>query len=356
VVFLGESLRWSGLLAVGGVVLFLFLFGYVLYPLADGIVLGIVFAYMARPVKVFLDGFASRVSSFMATLVVIGPITLLLGLGMAELVQLIIWLIKSREILIGRFVSVSSGFGIPPYFLDGFRMVLADVSSYALPLLRELPVFGYSWKFALLVLNIVISILVCYYVLRDGGGLVERVLSFVPASNCREFQRFLVHLDDILTAIFIGNVFSAMVVGLLSVLVFWFFGVPKVMALSALMFLAALIPVFAGWMILLPVAVYRYFEHGLWDALVFLVASTLVILVFTELVVRPYIIRMKSEIHPLLIIITFTGGGLIGGMAGFFTAPVVLGVLIAADRVYQEKPVKRLERRLQAKMKTGEDG
>jgi predicted PurR-regulated permease PerM len=45
---------------------------------------------------------------------------------------------------------------------------------------------------------------------------------------------------------------------------------------------------------------------------------------------------MESKIHPMLIILAFLGGAFVGGIAGFFTAPILLGALVAAYRVYQE--------------------
>ena len=145
-------------------------------------------------------------------------------------------------------------------------------------------------------------------------------------------RRFIRHLDGILAAIFIGNTYGAITIGVLSLIVFWAFGFTHVLALSALMLIAAIVPMFTGWMVVIAMAIYRYFEKGSESALIFFAVALFVIILPPELLIRPYIINTKSNIHPMLIIIAFLGGGLVGGIAGFFIAPILLGAIVAAYR------------------------
>ncbi len=130
---------------------------------------------------------------------------------------------------------------------------------------------------------------------------------------------------------------------MISLFVFFFFGVPGIPAMASLIFLASLIPIFAGWMILGPIAVGRYFEYGLWDAVIFYVVAGAVIYGPTELVLRPYIVGVKSYTHPLLMLLMFIGGALVAGIAGFFMAPALMGILIAAYRTYEDQVHGRIE-------------
>jgi predicted PurR-regulated permease PerM len=71
---------------------------------------------------------------------------------------------------------------------------------------------------------------------------------------------------------------------------------------------------------------------GSQSALVFLIVSFVVVILPPEILVRPYLINTKSEIHPMLIILAFLGGGMVGGVAGFFVAPILLGAIVATYR------------------------
>jgi predicted PurR-regulated permease PerM len=319
--------------AIAVFILFL-LFFFVLSPLFDGIVLGIVFAYVARPIKVFLDARFRRVSAAIATVAIVMPIFLILGLGLIELGNKIVWAVRNKEMLISELNRVSSGLEIPELIYVQVHSALVNISNSLVTILAQLPLFDYTKLLGLTILNIIISIVVCFFLLKDGDKFVERVLEVVPSNRLEVTRKFILELDGILTAVYIGNVYTAIIVAVISLFVFLFFGFSSVLALSALIFLAALIPLFAGWMILLPLAIYRYLMMGLVDAVVFFAVASLFIYGPPELLIRPYIIGSKSGIHPLLIILTFIGGGLVGGISGFFLAPMLLGALIAAYRVY----------------------
>ena len=80
----------------------------------------------------------------------------------------------------------------------------------------------------------------------------------------------------------------------------------------------------------------RYIQYGFESAVFFFVAASVVIYGPPELILRPYLTGMQSKIHPMLLILAFIGGAFVGGIAGLFAAPILLGALVAAYRVYQE--------------------
>ncbi|MGZ8898420.1 MAG: AI-2E family transporter [Halobacteriota archaeon] len=57
--------------------------------------------------------------------------------------------------------------------------------------------------------------------------------------------------------------------------------------------------------------------------------------IIPQLMLRPYFVGKASRIHPLLILLAFLGGGIVGGLAGFFLAPIAVGVVVAAYSVYK---------------------
>jgi predicted PurR-regulated permease PerM len=67
---------------------------------------------------------------------------------------------------------------------------------------------------------------------------------------------------------------------------------------------------------------------------------TIILYIVPELILRPYLIGKVSSIHPLLILLSFMGGGIVGGIAGFFLAPVAVGMIIAAYNVYAKADLK----------------
>lgn len=335
--------KWKIVLALI-IFLIFFTFAYVIYPLMDGIVLGVVLAYVARPMKHYLDRYFPRLSPYLATCAIVLPIFLIVGLGVIEIFNMIIWAAKNQDYVTGILFDLVKRMSLPEIIQEKIQDILTNFSSYILPIIKQMPIGKIVNSFVMAIINILIAIVLCFYLLVDGSRLVEKLVDLIPEEVDEFSRKFLIHLDGILSAIFIGNTYSAIAVGILSLIVFSVFGFKNVLALSALMLIVALVPLFTGWTVIVPLSIYRYFEQGGERALIFLGVSILVIMIPPELLIRPYLIHTRSNIHPMLIIIAFIGGGLVGGIAGFFAAPILLGAIIAAYRANVEIKRKKLLR------------
>ena len=327
--------RWKIVLAVL-ILLTVITFLSIIFPLLDGIVMGVVLAYVARPMKHFIDRYTPRLSPYIATAAIVLPIFLIIGFGVIEIFNLILWTFKNQGYVVSSLLNLMEKMNLPDFARDKIKDIILNFTSYLLPIVEQLPVVTIVKTFSMFIINALLAVLLCFFLLVDGSRLVDRIIDIIPLEVEDFFRRFMDHLDGILSAIFVGNTYSAIAVGLLSLIVFWIFGFANIVALSALMLLAALIPMMAGWMVIVPLTIYRYFETGSESAIIFFIVSFLVVIIPPELLIRPYIIHTRSNIHPLLIIISFVGGGLVGGIAGFFTAPMLLGVIVAAYRASSE--------------------
>lgn len=311
-------------------------FIYVTLPLLDGIIMGIVLAYIARPMKRYFDRYVPKASPYIATLAIVLPVLLIFGFGIIEIINDILWAVKNQDYVLGILLSLLEKLNLPDFARDRIKDMVLNFTSYLLPVLKQYLtisiVVDMGKAVAMLALNTFLAVLICFYLLMDGERLIEKITDIIPQEVEDFSARFIIHFDGILSALFIGNTYSAIAVGILSVIVFWAFGFSNVLALSAIMLLAAIIPLLTGWLVIIILAIFRYFEMGSESAIVFLIVAFVVVVLPPELLVRPYIISTKSEIHPMLIILAFLGGGMVGGVAGFFIAPILLGAIMAAYR------------------------
>ena len=225
---------------------------------------------------------------------------------------------------------------IPDRYLESINDAIWDLFKSLLPAVGSIGLISYAQSIGLFVINFIVSIVFCYFILADGDRLYCAFLGVIPKEYKGIVNRYACHLDLILGGIFIGNAYSALIVSVTSVFVFYAFGFPHVLALATLIFIASVIPLFAGYMVLVPLALMRYLEQGFESAAIFFVVSSVVIYGPPELILRPYLTGMRSKIHPMPLMLAFLGGAFVGGIAGFFAAPILLGALVAAYRVYQE--------------------
>lgn len=323
------------------------MFVYVILPLLDGIILGIVLAYIARPLKRYFDRYAPKVSPYIATLSIVLPVLLIFGFGIIEIFNGIIWAVRNQDYVIGILLNLLEKLNFPDFIRDWIKDMVLNFTIYMFPVMREYLtisiVVDMGKTVAMLILNTFLAVIICFYLLMDGEHLIEKITDMIPG-EVEEFSvRFIRHFDGILSAIFVGNTYSAIAVGILSLIVFWIFGLSNILALSAIMLIAAIVPLLTGWLIVIVLAIFRYFELGSGSALIFLIVCFVVVILPPEILIRPYIINTKSDIHPLLIILAFLGGGMVGGVAGFFMAPILLGAIMAVYRAGAEVRRKKLK-------------
>ena len=309
------------------------LFVYILFPLADGIVLGLVFAYIARPIYMKLKRFR-KTAALVATMCIVVPVVFIIGSGVIEILRQIAWIIENQGYVINTTFDLFRSIDVPQRYSADVQQMIWNISTSFFPLLSKIGIVSYAQNLMMFAINLLVAIFLCYFLLADGDGLYRAILRVVPTEHKPTAVRYLFHLDVILQGVFIGNASAALIASVLSLAVFYAFGFSHVLALSALIFVASVIPLFAGYMVLLVLSLYRYLDMGLESAVVFFVVSSIIIYGPPELFLRPYLSSIKSQIHPFLILLAFMGGAFVGGIAGFFMAPIVLGAIIAAYRVY----------------------
>lgn len=332
--------RWKIVLAFI-ILLITALFLYVIFPLLDGLVMGLVLAYVARPLKNFLDRFSKKLSPYIATATIVLPIFFIIGLGIIEIFNQSIWIIKNQDLVVNILLSIVEKFNLPVFASDKIKDIILNFTSYMIPIIQQLPVTEIASTLVMFILNTIIAVFLCFFLLVDGGRLIEKIIDIIPQEEEEFYRKFMSHYDSILLSMFVANAYAAIAVGVLSLIVFTAFGVPHVLALSALMLIAAIVPIFAGYMVIVPIAIYRYFQFGSESAIIFLIVSIVFVIIPPELI-RPLLIQKSSDIHMMLIIIAFLGGGLVGGIAGFFIAPILLGAIVAAYRAYVDVQRKEL--------------
>lgn len=342
------SSKWKTLVSIAVVLLFL-VFVVILRPMADGIMLGLVFAYIARPIYTLMKR-TRRVGALVATMFIVTPIVLILGAGIIEIANQIIWITENQGTVIASLFDFVRNLNIPDVYYEQIQQTIWNSSVSFLPLLGNLVFVSYARGIAMFMINLLVAVLLCYFLLADGDKLYDSFLKMIPKGNQAVVKSYIHHMDVILSGVFIGNAYAALSVSTLSVIVFYAFGLSHILALATLIFIASAIPMFAGYMILVVLTIIRYFNLGFESALTFFIVSSIVIYAPPELFLRPYLAGVKSHIHPFLIMIAFLGGAFVGGIAGFFAAPILLGSLVAAYKVYmeilgaavEEKPVDQI--------------
>jgi len=327
-----DDTKWAVVLIVA-VLIVIGLTFYFFLPLLDGIVMGIVFSYVAKPIKKRLEGKLGRVtSSVLATLIIVVPLFFLMFYGIFQGVNQAIYVLTHQRELEANVVKILRDLGVKEEYI---RKVVGYIPS-VIELIKgkfELSAIDVTKRFMMFLMNFVVSAIVCYYALVDGERFIENTVKLIPKDRRDEFGKFVREIDETFLGLWFGNFVVAMLIGFASIPYFLAFGVPLTPMLSGLMFLAALIPIFAEWMIILPVAFYLA-TKSVTTAIWFLLIGVIFLYIVPEIILRPHFVGYTSKIHPLVLMLAFIGGAIVGGVAGFFLAPMVAGLITAVYNYY----------------------
>ncbi|HDM60121.1 MAG TPA: AI-2E family transporter [Archaeoglobus veneficus] len=324
--------RWTAILVVCVIALLAFI-AFFFSPLLDGIVMGIVFAYVAKPVKKRMEGKTGKLAAaLLATLLIIVPIFILMFYGVFQGINQVIYLFSHQHEVEESLVNALRDAGIDEKYIEEIRAWIPNVISIIQSKVK-LSAIDVTIRAIMFFMNFIISAIVCFYVLLDADDFVARAIRIIPEEKREEVARFIAELDETLLALWFGNFAFAVIIGIASIPFFIAFGIPYAPLLSGLMFLAALIPVFAEWMVLAPVALFLALKN-LNTAILFTFIGFTFLYFVPEVVLRPHFVGYASRIHPLALLLAFVGGAIAGGAAGFFIAPMLVAIITAVYNYY----------------------
>ncbi|GAB7010556.1 AI-2E family transporter [Halorubrum trueperi] len=185
-----------------------------------------------------------------------------------------------------------------------------------------------------LVLNLLITIVVTYYLLLDGSKFHEWLLTFDDDAMVREY---LEAADAELEAVLYGNLLNVIAISIIAVVTYTGYNViapaavevPYPALAGALTGVASLIPVIGMKIVYVPLAAVTTIQPILGDDLAllvyvagFLVVVAVVVDTIPDIVLRPYFSGKTT--HVGLLMLAYIFGPVVFGFHGLFLAPIVL--------------------------------
>ncbi len=165
-----------------------------------------------------------------------------------------------------------------------------------------------------------------YYFFYEGTKMKKFMKRALGGFGSTLVEKGETHLQEVV----FGNFLTNLLIASISVLLLKFFGVPYAYAVGALVGVAAIAPLVAVWMVLLPLA-YVYHQTKPLFAFLMVLYSVMVGGGLFDVFVRN---RFVKGIHPAIFTLGFFGGLSLFGVAGMFMGPVILSLSIAVVDTY----------------------
>ena len=192
------------------------------------------------------------------------------------------------------------------------------------------------------VLNILIMIFSLVFFYIDGPYLSQLVWKAVPIK--KEYINTLANkLKSITRNLFLGYIIVALLQSVVAFIIFSIFNIKGSLVLSAITFILVFIPMFGAAIVYIPITVIIILDGRIVTGVIFLIVS-IVFLSGIDNVLRPFFLKDRIQLHPLVIFFAILGGLFVFGFNGFILGPVfVILFLTVLDMFLTEHKINNPE-------------
>jgi predicted PurR-regulated permease PerM len=185
-----------------------------------------------------------------------------------------------------------------------------------------------------LFLGLFIMFFVMYYGFRDGEKFVQRIRHLLPLEPSLKDSLFY-ELRTITQAVLYGQVMTALIQGALGMIGLLIFGVSNWLFWGAIMMVTAFIPFLGTPIVWVPAAASLILGGNTARGIGLLIYSGILVMNIDNFL-RPKLMSGRTQVHPVLILIGVLGGLKVFGFVGLLVGPLILALLVAFVRFYEE--------------------
>lgn len=208
--------------------------------------------------------------------------------------------------------------------LPALKQGLSLMLNYSTGVVKNL--FGIALKMTLLVITL-------FFIYKDGAYFMQRCWQLLGFSQQLQ-TRIVDTVGRVLRAVMYGVILTCMVQGTLGGLAFWVTGLPSPLLFGTLMAICAPIPFVGTALVWLPGAVYLLTQGQTVAGLALLLWGGLVVSSIDN-VLRPLFISTNAKLPILLIVFGVLGGFLAFGLSGVVAGPLVLALVLVLLDAYR---------------------
>jgi predicted PurR-regulated permease PerM len=344
--------RVTGIIFFGLLALMLLYAAFViLRPFITAILLGAILVTLTFRVYVRvrdrLKGRAALAAVLMlvaVTLLIVLPFTIIgiLLVQQADTVFQKLQSVDAQQIL--HRLDITSRLRWIQHYVPTFEPATLSPERLLLPAVRLIPAWVASHGaevvggVAGLVLDFALVLLSAYFFYVEGETILRElfVLSPLPSRHDREIAT---QFKEVIDATFLGQISSTLAQGVATGIGLAIVGVPGALFWGAVVAIFGLLPMAGAALVWVPAAIYLYIsasmgERGYWQP-IFLTVWGLLVVQLIDHIVRPWVMRGKSQLPAIPLLFAVLGGLHAFGFVGLVIGPLVFSLLMTIIDIYK---------------------
>lgn len=174
-----------------------------------------------------------------------------------------------------------------------------------------------------------------FYFLADGLELIAAAQALIPVERAHQ-DELLSKFESSVRAVVLATFLAAIGQGLATALCLKLAGFDYFFVLLALSTFAALVPMAGTPLVWIPAVIWLSIE-GNWGAAIFVAAFCLIVVGFLDNVIRTWVLKSDTSLHPLLAFVSVLGGLQVMGLWGVFIGPIVACCLHSLIEIFNSE-------------------
>lgn len=184
-------------------------------------------------------------------------------------------------------------------------------------------------------ISLALMLYLAFFLLRDGGRLIELMVKALPLGDERERKLFS-KFAEVTRATVKGNLVVAIVQGSLGGFIFWILDIPAPLLWGVVMSFLSLIPAVGAALVWLPVAIYL-FALGDWVEGTVLTAYGAIIIGLADNVLRPLLVGRDTKLPDYVVLFSTIGGLSLMGINGFVIGPLIAALFMVSWDIFMRE-------------------
>ena len=175
-------------------------------------------------------------------------------------------------------------------------------------------------------ISLLFMIFSLYFLFVDGSYLSRLVLRVIPIR--KEYLKTVVSkFKDIVRQLLLGYIIVALAEAVTAFIIFSIFRVSGALVFSTLVFFFSFIPLIGPSIIWIPLGLIRIFNGNILSGIMLMIICGIFISA-TDTFLRPFILKDRIQLHPLVIFFAILGGVSAFGINGMILGPMAVIIFL----------------------------
>lgn len=233
------------------------------------------------------------------------------------------------------------------YELTGKKIIISDgllnlQQNLKSDLKNTLPkLMSYTSNFFL---SLFIMFFIMFYLFTEKEIFIKNIISILPFSE-KNSSYLLDESGKVVRAVFIGQVITALIQGLLGMFAFIVVGVNNAIFWGIIMVFLSIIPTIGAFLVWVPVGLIMIFNGNLWGGLFILLWGAVVVSQIDNFI-RPKLVNKFADIHPIETFLGIFMGIATFGFIGIIIGPLIMSLFSTLIKVFRQEYSSKEIRRI----------